>query len=88
MWRLKYAQPDITIFTIVKLTEEMKSFLRKMMIPDLMVEDKQMTGVWDRMSAEDYFGEVEDMEIESAVEVEMEEAVDGDAVEIIDEQET
>ena len=36
----------------------------------LMVEDDQVAEVWDKMGAEDYFGEVEEMEIENAVKVE------------------
>ena len=36
----------------------------------LMVEDDQLAEVWDKMGAEDYFGEVEEMEIENAVKVE------------------
>ena len=82
--RLKYAQPNITTFSMGKLTEEMTAFLREMMDPDLMVEDDQVTEVWDKMGAEDYFGEVDETEIENAVEVEveveMEEAHEGDVV--------
>lgn len=62
MQRLKYAPSNIATFIMVKMTEEMKLFLRKVMDHDLMVEEIYLSEVWDRICENNYFGGIEDAE--------------------------